>query len=145
MSAAGRTWHVALHAQPTNMQRGEPQDVVGLMLRPLRVGPADQQHAFACTFEQALGGLERLPRMFVEPDGSFVQTSPTEEAAWQLDGVLYDAGAQLAYVELKGSAPPPALDALLTALGWPEQRVMFQLVQQALFLDEADFRRWAFG
>ena len=34
-------------------------------------------------------------------------------------------------------------DAILTACGWPEAGLMFQLVQQGLYLDETEFRRWA--
>jgi len=32
---------------------------------------------------------------------------------------------------------------LLTALGWPATAVMFQLTREAVFLDEAEFRRFA--
>ena len=60
--------------------------------RPLRVA-----------FEAAFAALSELPRLFIEPDGSFVCTSPPGEAAWQLDGNLVDGGATLYYCELKGS------------------------------------------
>jgi hypothetical protein len=28
-------------------------------------------------------------------------------------------------------------------LGWPQTPLVFQLVREAVFLDEAEFRRWA--
>lgn len=93
------------------------------------------------TFDQVAGQLAQLPRMDVEPDGTLLWTG--EEAGgerWQIEGVLYDGGASLAHVELKGSCPPGALDALLQALGWPQQRLLVQLPEQGVWLSVEQFR-----
>jgi len=87
-----------------------------------------------------LGGIER---MFVEPDGSFVWTSPREGLSWQIDGNAFEKDGRVLLVDLKGSCPPAAFDRLLAAFGWPDEAMMVQLVKPAVFLDEATFRRHA--
>jgi hypothetical protein len=96
------------------------------------------------TFEQALAALERLDRLFIEPDGSFVWAGATTEGEqWQVDGNLIDQGECLAYVELKGKCPEGQFDRLLSALEWPRVALVFQLRQRGTFVDEAEFRRRA--
>lgn len=98
---------------------------------------------FATGFDEAFARLDRLERMFTEPDGSFVWTSPREGLSWQVDGNAFEKDGRVLLVDLKGSCPPDALDRLLAAFGWPAEAVMFQLVQPAVFLDEPTFRRHA--
>ena len=96
------------------------------------------------TFDEVLDRLAKLPRLFIEPDGSFVwKGATTEGAPWQVDGNLIDQGSALAYVELKGDCPPEQFDRLLRALSWPATPLVFQLPQRGVTLDEADFRRAA--
>ena len=76
----------------------------------------------------------------VEPDGSFVWAGEDDGQAWQVDGVLYDEGPSLSYVEMSGSSPPNDFDQFLAALGWPASPVMFQLVEAGVFLAEDTFR-----
>lgn len=97
---------------------------------------------FDQTFEEVTDALSALPRMFIEPDGSFVWVSASEPA-WQLDGVLYDGPGRLWYVELKGRCPETEFNRLLTTLGWPQTYVLFQLVREAALVDEQTFRRHA--
>ena len=98
----------------------------------------------AVTFDNAFEALQWLPRMFIEPDGSFVWTGTTAEGdRWQVDGNLIDRGDVLAYVELKGCCPEEEFNSLLSTLGWPQQPLMFQLTQRGVTLDEANFRRLA--
>jgi hypothetical protein len=96
----------------------------------------------AVTFDAALAALERLPRMFIEPDGSFVWRGTTAEGqTWQLDGNLIDRGVALAHVELKGTCPRERLDEVLRTLGWPEATIAFQLPERGEILSEEAFRR----
>jgi hypothetical protein len=97
------------------------------------------------TFDEVLSALEGLPRMFVEPDGSFVWTGEAQHGPWQVDGNLIDRGDVLAYAELKGRCPPGRLDELLRALGWPQTPLAFELPQRGVVLDEIEFRRQAAG
>ncbi len=102
------------------------------LARPLAIG-----------FDEALERLASLPRMFVEPDGAFVWTSPVADCPWQIDGNLFERAGRVLLVDLKGSCPPAEFDLLLGALGWPEESVMLGLVRAAVFLDEPTFRRHA--
>lgn len=97
----------------------------------------------AIGFDEAVERLACLPRMFVEPDGSFVWTSPAAGQAWQVDGNLFERAGSVLLVDLKGSCPPAEFDRLLGAFGWPEDAVMLGLVRAAVFLDEPTFRRHA--
>ena len=98
---------------------------------------------FPVTFEQAEAALAALPRLFIEPDGSFVWVADDAQRLWQVDGNLYDRNGRLLYVEVKGSCPAAAFDRLLRAVGWPDVPLAFQLVREAVYLDEAGFRRYA--
>lgn len=97
----------------------------------------------AVDFETALERLAILERLYVEPDGSFVWTSRREGLAWQVDGNATERAGRVLLVDLRGSCPPDDLDRLLSALGWPGQPLMFQLLRPAVFLEEAVFRRHA--
>jgi len=99
---------------------------------------------FELSFEDAVERISHWPRMLVEPDGSFVWVSSSgEEMPWQVDGNLYDREERLLVVDLKGECPRAPFDQLLTALGWPQTPLLFQLTREAVFLGEEDFRRWA--
>jgi hypothetical protein len=95
------------------------------------------------TFDGAIGRLERLARMYAEPDGSFVWTSPREGLWWQVDGNISEKDGRVLLADLKGSCPAAEFDQLLEAFGWPQQAMMMQLVRPAVFLDEPTFRRHA--
>jgi hypothetical protein len=96
------------------------------------------------SFEHASALLGKLPRLFIEPDGSFVWRGTSDDGQeWQLDGNLIDRGDVLDYVELKGTCPAERLDEVLAALGWPEQPLAFQLPRLGILLNEAEFRRQA--
>ena len=96
------------------------------------------------TFDQALAALGDLPRLFIEPDGSFVWRGTTEAGeTWQIDGYLIDRGDVLDYMDLKGTCPAERLDGVLAALGWPQSPVAFQLPRLGQFLTEEEFRRQA--
>ena len=97
----------------------------------------------AVGFDDMLDRLGRLERMYVEPDGAFVWTSPREGLAWQVDGNASEWQGRVLLVDLRGSCPPEAFDRLLDAVGWPTQPLVVQLVRPAVFLDEATFRRHA--
>jgi hypothetical protein len=94
-------------------------------------------------FDEALSRLETLERMYAEPDGSFVWTSPREGLSWQVDGNAFERDGRVLLVDLRGSCPPAAFDRLLAAFGWPTQPLVMQLVRSAVFVDEETFRRHA--
>lgn len=107
-------------------------------------GSAAKLAPLPVTFEQALAALEQLDRLFIELDGSFVWTGATVEGEpWQVDGNLIDRGECLAYAELKGCCLTEQFDKLLTAFGWPESKLVFQLPRRGVILEEAEFRQQA--
>jgi hypothetical protein len=109
----------------------------------LAVSRESLSQPLAVGFDAATEQLARLPRMFVEPDGSFVWTSPAAERPWQVDGNLFERAGRVLLVDLKGSCPPAEFDRLLGAFGWPAEPVMLGLVRAAVFLEEPTFRRHA--
>lgn len=136
-------FEATLHGRPTDARRaGTHADAWGewpvlevprtALAMPLPIG-----------FDDALARLAALDRMYVEPDGAFVWTSPAEGPWWQVDGNACERQGRLLLVDLRGSCPGQAFDRLLEACGWPAQPVMLQLVRAAVFLDEGTFRRHA--
>jgi hypothetical protein len=109
----------------------------------LDVSPNESGCGFEQTFEDVAERLGQFDRLYFEPDGSFVWVASAGEPGWQLDGMVYDRNGRVLYVDLKGTCPAARLDQLLAALGWPATAVMFQLVREAVFVDEATFRSWA--
>lgn len=136
------SFQIAIHARPPSAANGELVDIAGQQYRTLTLQPEMLGAGLQVSFEETTDALAALPRMFVEPDGSFVWVS-AEWPTWQLDGCLYDRGGKLLYVDLKGTCPREEFDQLLSTLGWPDSPLIFQLVRQAVFLDEAEFRRFA--
>jgi hypothetical protein len=138
-------FHVQVYARPAGATPGRPQLLDGCQVTPLVASQAELLSAWPITFDEAAAALAQLPRMFIEPDGSFVWVSPEGESAWQVDGVLYDRGERLAYAELKGCCAPRPFDELLAALGWPRTALAFSLVPHGVVLGEKDFCRVAAG
>jgi hypothetical protein len=140
------SFYITVHAQPADAGPGPSVELAGRQVRTLQIAPATlSTTTFGCSFEAAQARLAALERMFIEADGSFVWASPQGGPAWQVDGNLYDRNEQLLFVDVKGACPGEQFDRLLTALGWPGTRLMFQLTREAVFLDESEFRRWAAG
>lgn len=76
---------------------------------------------FPVSFEAVFAELEAWPRMFIEPDGSFVwvgvvRNDDGANTSWQLDGHLYDRDGSMLFVELQGNCPRESLENLITSL-----------------------------
>ena len=137
------SFHISIHARPPDIVKGNDVKLDRGVSHSLAVPQAALATPFQISFEEAGAALAKLDRMFFEPDGSFVWTSPHGETTWQADGNLFDRNGRLLFVDLKGSCPSEQFDQLLSALGWPATPIVFQLVREAVFLDEAEFRRYA--
>lgn len=121
-------------------------EIDGRSLRQMIIPPEQLTVPLSITFEQATDALLALPRMFVEPDGSFVWAIDSAELGrGQLDGSLLDRGDTLQYVELKGNCSLAALDRLLAIFRPQDKSLVIQLLQQAALLDEGEFRRVQFS
>lgn len=139
------SFYISIHARPPEVIDGNDVKLDRGVFRSLAVPHSALATPFQISFEQAGAALAKLDRMFFEPDGSFVWTSPSDQTAWQVDGNLFDRNGRLLFTDLKGSCPSEQFDELLYLLGWPATPVMFQLVREAAFLDEVEFRRYAAG
>jgi len=136
--------HIHLHGMPQAICFDEPRELNGVTVEPILPDSAVATTPLPVTFDETYEQLGRLERMFLEPDGSFTWVSKANaHAPFHFDGQLHDGGPRLAYLELKGQGPLEPFDALLTACGWPEWPLLFQLVHAGIMLDEANFRRWA--
>jgi hypothetical protein len=138
------SFHATLHARSPEVSQGVALELNGLRVTTLVVPVAALAHSFSISFEQAVEALERLERMFVEPDGSFVWVSSDANSdRWQVDGNLFDRNGRLLMVDLKGTCTEAEFERLLSAFGWPETAVIFELTREAVFLDQAEFRRYS--
>jgi len=101
----------------------------------------------AITFEMLLERFEKLPRMFIEPDGSLVWrgTTVADSVAtaiqWQLDGMIYDHLGAVRYVELKGNCSTTAWQQLLQILDYPTQPLTVHHVNQGRYESLEEFSR----
>jgi hypothetical protein len=136
-------FHTTVHAKPPQVAPGNDITIDGIVVHTLDVKPMMLANSLRVSFEEAAAQLQKFPRMFVEPDGAFVWVSAQDNATanWQVEGVLCDRGGRLMFVDLKGECTDEALQQLLSVLGSPKSPLMFQLVRQAVFLDECEFRR----
>jgi len=134
-------FHVSVHAQLLDASAGEGTIIRGVAAHPLKLSSPSLPIPLGISFEEASERLEQLPRMFLEPDGSFVWVSSSQDDQWQVDGVLYDRDGHLMFVDLKGTCPELVWNELLLAIGSDRTPLMFQLVREALFLDDTEFRK----
>lgn len=68
------------------------------------------------SFEGFCECIRDWPGMFVEPDGSLVWVQALGRDRLQLDGMIYDRGESIEYLELKGSCTADGMQHLLSAL-----------------------------
>jgi hypothetical protein len=134
-------FEIALHGLPASTPPTDSRfcDAHGTW-PSLKLPSAAVAEPMATCFDDALGRLDALPRMFVEPDGAFVWASPRDGQSWQVDGNAFERAGRVLLVDVKGSCPAAAFDALLACFGWPEQSLVVQLVRAGVFLDLETFR-----
>lgn len=91
------------------------------------------------TFEQLAERLCAWPRLYFEPDGSFMLMGKADLESWQLEGQIHDGRGAVDSIELKGNCPLATFDELLLALGWaPADFLTLQLPRAlAISADEA--------
>ena len=94
-------------------------------------------------FDDVLNQLNTLPRLYAEPDGSFVWTSPQENIRWQVNGNLYERNDRVLFVELKGSCHASEFDQLLACFLQDEKACVVQLTRPAVFVTPEIFRAHA--
>ncbi len=127
-------WH--LYAFPPAARPGPGLNLSGRTLKTIACRESEIANTvFAVSFEQAVERLQKLDRLFIELDGSFVWSGHDQDQAWQIDGMLYDTGQHLQRVELKGWSPPLAWRQLLICFEWPDQRLLVHWIDLECFVD----------
>jgi len=147
MNAVRYSFDIVVHAKPMSAAAGPTYTLRGVDLPTLAITAAECP-GFARSFEEVAADLERFERMYFEPDGSFVWVASDGGEAGsagrrQLDGMLYDRDGRVRHLELKGSCTGEEFDRIMGELGLPASAIAFQLTREALFLDDATFRRYA--
>jgi hypothetical protein len=135
-------FHCSVHSLPAGVSDGQVVALPEGDVRSLSVRRDKLAAAMSVSFEQAYDTLSRLPRMFIEPDGSFVWVSSAGEPKWQVDGNLYDRSGLLMFVDLKGFCPAGRFDDVIATFRGATP-LMFQLVRHAVFVNEEEFRAYA--
>jgi hypothetical protein len=142
MSGSGESFHIGIHARPNGVFVERSVQVDGIEIKTLDIPPQQLNTPLPVSFETAESRLAKLPRLFIEPDGSFVWVSGHDESSsWQVDGMMYDRDEHLMYVELKGSCPAASFRSLLAAVGEPETRFLVQLIRHAVLMDAEEYCR----
>lgn len=137
-----RVYQIALHAAPERPLPREITALGGISYERLLVAPGELP-SFGLSFEEALERFSQLPLASVEPDGAvFCRSSPGSRIDWQLEGVFYDRAGSLLYATFTGNAAWEELLPVFAALRTPPSGLLFQLLQQGIFLDAGEFRRW---
>ena len=131
----------SLHARPSNdSQEAETPLVDQWGQWPTLLVSQDQlSKPLPTEFDDAINKLNALPRLFAEPDGSFVWTSPHEKLRWQVNGNLYEKNDNILFVELKGCCPQVAFDQLLACFLADENVCVIQLTRAAVFVSAPRF------
>lgn len=132
-------FHAIIHAAPESIPETISIEWDGQQLNTLQL--TKLQTRFDMSFEDVAEAFDALPRMFLEPDGSFVWVDGEGSNSFQLDGLLVDDGVRLVNVEVKGQVDQSGLEQFLRSLGWPEQSMVFQLVTHGIYLSESEFRK----
>ena len=136
---------IALHRRPERTYPGMAMQIDGVMVEMLMVVMDGGDDALPVEFETAEQQLGQLPRMFCEPDGSFVWTGEQGPAAWQVDGQFYDRYDQVQYVELKGNCPRPQFQQLLACFATTPEQSMYRLIHGGIFVDWENFLKVSEG
>lgn len=138
--------HVNVYALPEVTLEGPVQNLRGHSL-PTLVGeigaPPQFIETLPVTFETMQQRLAKLPRCDYEPDGYFLISGHNDSKFWRLNGHIHEYDERLHRVELNGDCPMETLDMVLSAMGWPEVDLAFELVQEGVTLLETSFRAWA--
>lgn len=134
-------FHVVLEASPEDIPTSSNFIELCGNTVPTLLIPQQGETRFQRSFEEVAEEVSALPRMYFELDGSFVWVVETQGQRYQLDGSLYDDGVKLLNVDLKGICDEETLETFLRCLGWPNQEIVFQLVQRGVYLTEESFRR----
>jgi hypothetical protein len=137
-----RPFHVSILARPEGNWPTATRTTPDGTLTQILVPPGQLAAPLAVSFEQAARDLAALPRLLLEPDGSFVWiVDRPGTIPGQIDGMLWDRGGTLHTVELKGSCGRDGIDRLLAVLRQDPQALLVLLMRHGVLVDVHEFKR----
>lgn len=141
-----RTFHAVVHRSSERTARERTVSLLDTSARVLDF-TSDQLHEpWPIDFQTAFDRLERLPRMYIEMDGAWVWVGQASDGtAWQMDGLLNDSPRGLMTLEIKGRLPRAAWEEFRGQLVTSAETLVFQLMQEGVYLSEAEFARVFLG
>lgn len=111
--------------------------------------PPQSPGFFACSFEQWLAGLRRFGPVYAEGDGSWSWVASEKvngRPAWRLEGMIYDRGGAVFYVDVQGYCPPEAWQDFLSLLSLPPGgRPALCLAEYGTWVEADDFLEYLRG
>ena len=132
-------FHALLFARPADEAVAvAPVELAGRSWPGLAVSEADLRLGWRQSWEETMARMEQLPRLYPEPDGSFVWATPEGK----LSGVLYDREGRMCYAELFGECSWETVEAFLGACGAPAERFVFQLSAEGVNFDDSTFKEF---
>lgn len=100
---------------------------------------ADQQSGpFEESFEEMVGRLERLPKLYFEPDGS-VLWCPV--AGQEISAMIYDAHGHVQYVDVWGKIGQPSWNRFIEAIS-PSLSISILNLSGSQWQDLQDFEHF---
>ncbi len=140
-------FHANLFVPPLEIFSGTKLLLRGQTLTPLLAEPNKAltfDQPYQTTWEQVEQALvKNIPTVFFEPDGSFICSGRVAGEFWLMNGHLYDFSDHLMRFELHGSCPAETFELLLKSIGWPTEKIVFELVLEGVTLTFEDFQRFA--
>jgi hypothetical protein len=124
--------HLTIHPLDPLAVRGAAAEIGCLPLTTLQVSPEWAGAMLPLTFEEAVERLSRLPKAYIEPDGSFVWAG-AGPPAFRWEGMLHDRGQRLSHVELLGQGGRESLLRLIVTVAGDPQQLMIQSVREGRF------------
>ena len=145
-----RPFHIQLYCgdeadpQPP-ADAAEPFEYEGLAIP--RGRPVPEPGYFACSFEQWMETLHSWPNTYSEGDGSWSwvadELDDRRQPTWRLEGMVYDRGGRVFYVEAQGSCTPAAWWQFIAALPVPpDKRLAICLAKFGVWVEQDDFGEW---
>lgn len=119
----------------------------GNAIEAWRVSPESDvlgAQGFGVDYETVAAQLAAIPRLYIEPDGSFVWVSSVDPDD-RIDGQTTDDGRQLLYVELRGRCEWSQFANVVEQFGVSTSDLIFQLLPEALLIKESQLRHMFFN
>jgi hypothetical protein len=133
-----REFHATLRPFPEGVAEEIKATWNQLEVQALRVPTQANAMSFELSYEELSDRLNRIDRLHLEPDGSFVWVNAVD-VKQRINGQITDNGKRVMFIEMRGCCVRSGMEPIVRQLGWPEVAVSFQLQPEALLVDGEQF------